>query len=398
MDRPSRRLGWHAGFVLFVVAVTLGLALVAFVPNSVASPAAAHGTVAPRTAIQPVAPKAAPAAHTSVHPSQSPTQATLWLVTPLGTYTILPFTTTLSIMVTNSSIDPGVNTTLWLNITDYSTHTNCVSNDITDLVSPAASTEYVSFALTNSYFANDTKNCPTIGGDVVILNLTLIQNGGPNGVVVTQGVQYGIISVVEGIGWGVIPTSSFIFSQPTSKLNVVPVANLPQTMLSANYTGQFVGKVQLTIYSPNGASVVYSANLHWNGSTPTVVTWTEVTSGVYPYVLTVFTGYGSYNNTGTITVPLLAVHYNNATFSNQTFIKGLSAGASGTLLLVVGLIVGMIVAVVVGRLVWGGPKAAGPAQPWTAKPAATNECSVCGKSFTTPEELADHSKTEHGMQ
>jgi hypothetical protein len=100
-------------------------------------------------------------------------------------------------------------------------------------------------------------------------------------------------------------------------------------------------------------------------------------------------------------------------------IPGLSGASAGTLLLLVGLIIGMIVAFVLGRAVWGGRSSTTPPQQWQGKEgegaaagagagagaggggaaaAGTNVCSVCGKSFATPEELSAHASSEHGMQ
>ncbi|MCI4321619.1 MAG: hypothetical protein L3K05_04860, partial [Thermoplasmata archaeon] len=44
---------------------------------------------------------------------------------------------------------------------------------------------------------------------------------------------------------------------------------------------------------------------------------------------------------------------------------GLSAAATATILLVVGLFFGLIVALVLGRMMWGGPMQPASPQPWS---------------------------------
>jgi len=334
------------------------------------------------------------------------TTVTLYLATPFSTYTVLPSTVDLNLTVTNSPITP-TNTLLWLNITDYITGVICGSNNISAMVtaaSPAAGssfvTEYISFPLTSAYFTSALAACPALSVDSAWVNMTATVNGGANGIGVATGYQYGFCNLVVGIGWCVPTVSSFVYTPPTSLLHVSQVSGQIYTYsLYANYSGQYTGKVLVTIYTPSGTGVVFSYNLRWNGTTPTVVTWVETTPATYPYTLSVSSAYGTYNTSGSLVVsPATYVYTNETSWTNSTFIPGLSAGAAGSLLLVVGLIVGMIVAIVVGRRVWGGPKPA-PAQPWTPKTTgAANECSVCGRSFATPEELAAHSKSEHGMQ
>ncbi|HYB79088.1 MAG TPA: hypothetical protein VEG66_04930 [Thermoplasmata archaeon] len=334
------------------------------------------------------------------------TTVTVYLDTPFSTYTVLPSTVVLNITVTNSVI-ATTSTWLWLNVTDYVTGIHCGSNNISAMITnatPALGSSFLSeiltFPLTTGYFVNDTKACPNLAADSAWLQVMATVNGGPNGVGVATGVQYGFCSAVIGVGWCVPTVTSFVFTPPTSLLHVSQVSGAIYTYsLYANYSGQYTGKVLLTIYNPSGTGVVFSYNLRWNGTSPTVVKWIETTPATYPYILAVSTAYGAYSTSGSIVVsPATYVYTNETSWTNSTFIPGLSSGAAGSLLLVVGLIVGMIVAIVVGRRVWAGPKPAGPAQPWTPKTAAANECSVCGRSFATPEELAAHSKSEHGMQ
>jgi hypothetical protein len=390
MDRPSRRIGRKkAGIALLLVGLALGLALVAVLPGSLAPVGASHGGVTPASSVV-----AAPTPAAGVHPSvASPVQIFLTVNTPVSTYTVLPFTMVLNLTVTNTTINTET-TVLYLNITDYTTSTICGTNDLSSMITNSSianspvNTEYISFALTGSYFTSALSACPTLTSDQAFLNFSAAVTDPTNGSASAPGLQSGFE-----------PITSVVFSTPTSLLNASPTAGQQQTYsFYANYTAQYVGKVTLSVFTPTGG-LSFQASLRWNGSTPTVVNWHQTVSGSYPYTLSVSTAYGVYNTSGSIFVPALTpVYYNNATFHNTTLIPGLSSGAAGTLLLVVGLIVGMLVATVVSRLVWGGAKPAAAAQPWSQQAATGNVCSVCGKSFATPEELAAHSKSEHGMQ
>ncbi len=366
-----------------LVGLALGLALVAAWPGSLATSGTSHGGAAPAAVKVDATPS-----HTVHSSSASPVQFFLTLTTPLGTYTTLPTQLVVNFTVTNTTINTETST-LWLNVTDYTASTLCVTNNISYMITNSSvPTEYLSFSLSTAFLAGVTTACPNFLEDQAFINITGFVWDPVNGSATATAVQNGVYD----------PISALILSTPTSLLQVTPTSGQQQTYsLQASYTAQYVGKVTLYVYS--GTALVFQASLRWNGTTPTVVTWHQSVSGVYPYTLAVFTAYGTYNTTGSIFVPALTpVYYSNATFHNTTLIPGLSSGAAGTILLVVGLIVGMLVATVVGRLVWGGSKAAAPAQPWDQKAATSNVCSVCGKSFATPEELAEHSKTEHGIQ
>jgi hypothetical protein len=168
---------------------------------------------------------------------------------------------------------------------------------------------------------------------------------------------------------------------------------------TALYTGQYVTGVTVTVFSPTNASVVvFTAPLVNSQGVSTPASFVT-TSGSYPASVSLVTAGGTTvveNSTVAAFAQVNTVYSNSTSWHNQTFFGGLSPAVAGTLLLVVGLIIGLIVAMVLGRMVWGTTKPA-PAQPWTDAKTA-NTCSVCGKSFATPEELAAHGKSEHGMQ
>jgi len=377
MDRPSRETGRRAGVALIVVGVAFALVLggmLALAPASSGSHGLGHASA---THIAPAATPSVASVHSAAAPSVS-----VGLQVPVTTYTVLPWTLIFSVTVSNSVIST-LNTTIWLNFTDQATHTTCAANNISGLVSDTSSpTAYYNLPVTTALFANVTvpAGCSAFEADVDAVSVAVIEN-------TTTAVTTG----------GALALTSFILVTPTVALHVAVVS--AQTYgLTSTYTAQYSGRVALTIYNPSGG-VVLSANF---AVTPTV-NWTETTAGQYPYTLTLYTAYSTVGFNATGSVNILAgtnTYTNTTTWSNSTLISGLSSGAAGTILLVVGLLVGMIVAMVVGRLVWGGPKTVAPAQPWSGEKAApaANTCSVCGKSFATPEELAEHGKTEHGMQ
>ncbi len=168
---------------------------------------------------------------------------------------------------------------------------------------------------------------------------------------------------------------------------------------SARYTGQYVTGISVSVFSPTQTNVTIFTATVVNSSGVALPASFVVTSGSYPAAVTLITAYGTtltVNSTIAAFAKTNTVYSNSTQWHNQTFFGGLAPAVAGTLLLVVGLIVGLIVAMVLGRMVWGSTKPA-PAQPWTDTKTA-NTCSVCGKSFATPEELAAHGKSEHGMQ
>lgn len=192
-------------------------------------------------------------------------------------------------------------------------------------------------------------------------------------------------------------------TQPTSTGNIT---------IAAKYTADFLSAANVTVYQGASASgtIVFSAGmfdaaLAYHAAS---AVWQNPTAGEYTAVLAITTAAGAAGGATTFveTFNVTAgatggiVYYNQTIWHNTStpvgqLIGGLSTGVSAAILLVVGLIVGMIVAMLLGRMMWGGQKAA-PAQPWQAKPG-TNECSVCHQTFATEGELKDHQKQAHGM-
>jgi hypothetical protein len=200
---------------------------------------------------------------------------------------------------------------------------------------------------------------------------------------------------------------TFVFL--TQHLSLTPISPLSSTVplgnvtFSASYTGQFIFIANLTVFSPTVAKLVifYANMLKSPSGTPASALWTPAAAGAYPISWALVTIYGAsiYLNS-TLTVKAAGggnVYTNTTTWHNGTGVLGLSAAVGGTTLLLVGLIVGMIVAFLLGRAVTSRAPSQ-PAQAWSGTTApAANTCSTCGRTFATPEELAAHSKSEHGM-
>lgn len=361
--------------VAMLMASVFGASLLA-VPHAGASPNAAanHGTGLG------IAAHPGPAA---VGPSVTTTASIATTTTPAA-YQPIPFTLGLALTVTGSSIN--ITTThVYVTLIDDVLGTFCGSVSANQSIVTGVSNYNVSLgplALTPAL-----EKCPglAIHGTDIQGNVTVnnVASGGT--------IAYNKTATL---------VTDFIFNPLTAAL-VAPSGSVGAGNISlmALYTAQYVESVLMVISSPAGA-VVLNSSLSWSGpTTPTVVTWFESTPGVYHYVLTVTTSYQTLPVTGTITVLPGAgnpVYQNSSTWQNSSVFPGVSGAVSGTILLVVGLILGMIVALVVGRSLMR-PAAASPAQPWQSSGTGANTCSVCGKSFATPEEMKEHAKSEHGM-
>jgi hypothetical protein len=208
-------------------------------------------------------------------------------------------------------------------------------------------------------------------------------------------------------------TGYLITANPSAALLAPIQANSISTgnvSVAITYSGSYVESAGIAIYAGTVASStpVYTQSLYAPGvGAQTVVAaaqWTVATPGAYLAVINITTPYSTTFFTSALTVVSAGggiVYENTTTYQNSSGgagggkIFGLTTQVGGTVLLVVGLIIGMIVAFMLGMMMWGGTKAAGPAQPWQSK--TTNECSVCHQSFATEQELKDHAKSAHGM-
>ena len=331
------------------------------------------------------------------------TQLGVYATSSLNIYTILaqPNLVYFQLNVTNATLtytDTSSVTAIWANVTDAITQTVCGTIDLTSLTPISVGT--VTADGTPVTLANYTYTLTTGPG----INETAFATNCP--AVASQSIEFVIGATVVGTtttasadtnATGTTPTTSLIFAFPSGSLTFKTTTTAFTYNLSSVYAGQYVGRVALTIYAPGTTNISFAANFV---VTP-AVNWYEPKAGDYSYTLEMFAPYGNTTNAGTLVLTsTIPVYTNSTTWVNSTIFGGLTPAVGGTILLLVGLIVGMIVALAVGRAMFGGRPAASPPQAWEGKGAApaANTCSVCGKSFGTPEELAAHGKSDHGLQ
>ena len=321
----------------------------------------------------------------AVHPTPGAATATVSILTPPAKYTIMPSYLEVQIAIAGSSIK--TNTSLWVTVTDNTTKTYCTTGSLNQTMK-AGYTFYNLSLNPVSMGGVAFTNCPFIESDPVILNATVFTLNN------TTGTPTSAMSYATTI-------TSLVYAALNVNLLTPSVAvGAGNITLLASYSAQYVQSVRMIINSPTGANV-FNGSLQWpNPTTPALGSWFEATPGVYPFKLTIATLYGAFTRAGNITILAPGggtVYSNTSTWQNASIFSGLSGAASGTILLVVGLIIGMIVALVVGRSLMR-PAPVAPAQQWQpGQTAPANTCSVCGKSFATPEELKDHAKAEHGI-
>jgi len=378
MRHAGKRTGRTVAIGLLVamlMASVFGASLLALPhAGSPTSAAASHGTnlvgASPRPAVS--------------HPGA--TTATITALNTAATYQLIPFV--LEVQITTNAPSVADNASVWLTVVDNTTGTFCAG--ISGNLTTETGGTFINISLNPVSLGNAKTNCPLIESDPVILNATVLVVDNTTG------------TPSAATDW-TTQITSLIFAPLTASL-VTPTGSVGagNVSLMAIYAAQYLTSVRILVYSaPGSSTVVFNASLQWvNSITPTVGTWYAGTAGTYPYTLTVVTSYQTLSHSGNITVLSAGggtVYSNSSTWKNSSIFPGVSGAVSGTILLVVGLILGMIVALAVGRSLMR-PAAAAPAQAWQGTPAAgANTCSVCGKSFATPEELKDHAKSEHGM-
>ncbi|MHB1435054.1 MAG: thermopsin family protease [Thermoplasmata archaeon] len=299
--------------------------------------------------------------------------------TVLGNYTMLSFVDNVTIHVANAGISQA-NVSLWMQISDSLTGSTCAFASENTSITPGITT--YSFAVT-----------PIVIGTQALLNCPLMT---------LHAAQLTTYVSVFGVANSTSQTTSIILS-PSALGMVSPSTSMSTGNISftAFYSAQYVQSVRVLVSSPTTSVILFNASLVWPSPTqPSTAVWYAANPGVYPWVLTLVTSYGTMSVHGNLTVISSGgtVYQNTTVYSNGSLFKGLNAGASGTILLVIGLIIGMIVALLLARSMMATPKNA-PAQAWQQQSTTTptNQCSVCNRSFMTPEELKDHAKTEHGI-
>jgi hypothetical protein len=369
---------------IFLVAGMIGVGLLG-APHS-ASGLTAKGSPAGSAGKSAVA--LAPALH--VNPANVSASIAFTAPSPFPAYNTLPIVVNYTIAVVNSSID-NTTTTVLTNVTDLSAH-GAVLSSTAMTVTPGL-TNYT-FTVDSTTLACNNAACTGLPQDEF-----------------SVAVFVGVDNVTQNISTLAAPF--FVISTPLAASLVAPAngSAVPagNVTLAVAYVGSYVAGAVVQVYS--GRSLVFQHSvIELTPGIPVPSTWFVGQAGTYNYSIVMTTVYlhttpsGAssiwyFNGTLTVITKGGTVFQNVTTWSNESLISGLSGAVAGTMLLVVGLIIGMIVALVLARLVMSRPATA-PPQPWESKPgaAAANTCSVCGKSFGTPEELAAHGKSEHGMQ
>ena len=318
----------------------------------------------------------------AVNPNAGPIQisTTFTAPSPFPAYATLPFEVNFTITVVNATVSAAT-TTLFVNITDLSAKSVVTVNPQTVATGQSA----WSFNVTSTTMGCDNSQCIGLPQD---------------GFTVTVGVSVSNKSLTAFHPF-------FVVTTPLSATLVSPyngsAVSTGNVTLAVAYLGSWIAGAVINIYSSTNALVYTHNMIELTPGVPSPQTWFAGQTGVYKYSIvmtTIYTPNTHYVN-GTITVITKGgtVYQNVTQWSNESILSGLSGAAAGTLLLVVGLIVGMIVAFILAGLVMRSRPGPAPPQAWEGKAGAgTNTCSVCGKSFSTPEELAAHGKSEHGMQ
>ena len=329
----------------------------------------------------------APALH--ANPANVSASTVFTAPSPFPAYITLPLVVNFTITVVNSGIN-NVTTTVIANLTDLSSGAMPTSMPMAVGVDQ---TQYT-FKVDSTTLGCNNAACSGLPQDEFSLSVFVGVNN------VTQNTS----TTAQPFFVITTPLSASLVSPLNS--SAVPTGNVT---VAVAYLGSYVAGASVSIFS--GKSLVFTHSvIELVPGVPVPVTWFAGQAGSYNYSIKMTTVYlhttpaGAtstwyFNGTLTVITKGGTVFKNTTTWSNESLISGLSGAVAGTMLLVVGLIVGMIVALVLARLVMSRPTTA-PPQPWESKPgaAAPNTCSVCGKSFGTPDELAAHGKSEHGMQ
>ncbi len=301
---------------------------------------------------------------------------------PLLPYNTLPIVFNYTITVVNSSID-NTTTVVFTNVTDLSDRAVVYSEAMT--VAPDQTT--YTFTVDSTTLGCNNAACTGLPQDEFSVSVFVGVDNVTN------------FNITSAEPFFVITTPLQATLVAPAAGSAVPTGNVT---IAVAYVGSYVAGAVVNVYS--GKSLVFTHSMiELTPGVPVSAPWFVGTPGTYNYSIVMTTVYlptlHYVNGTLTVITKGGTVFKNQTTWSNESLINGLTGAVAGTMLLVVGLIVGMIVALVLARLVMSRPAAA-PPQPWESKPGAgaPNTCSVCGKSFGTPEELAAHGKSEHGMQ
>lgn len=276
-----------------------------------------------------------------------PTGVQVIVSTVLPIYTQLSTTVTpvdFTVQVASANITPA-NLSVWANITDHVTGALCGVVNLDSLVvassTPIESFEWDMSTATVPSSAKLAVACPSILTSADLITIGAKVNG-------TGSWFKGTFAESDSTATGTTPVTSLVFTALTGQLGFATTSTEYTYNVSATFSGQYIGRVALTLLSPTGV-VVFSANLF----SPTYTSWYEPKAATYSYSLVVFAPYGNDTTSGVIalTAPI-PIYYNTTTWHNSSSFAGLSPAVGGTILLVVGLIIGMIVAFLLGAAVF----------------------------------------------
>lgn len=330
---------------------------------------------------------------------QYPTTVSAVFTSNFSAYMSIPFNVNFTIAVGNAPINAAT-TSIEVDVTDLSlagSHHPTGKLITSTFITPADNQTVYTFVVDSSTLACNDPSCLSLAPDVYGVYVYVTVDG-------TSLPTDGSFAATH------ISQSFFLITTPLSASLISPApgasVSVGNVTVSVAYLGSYIAGAVLNIYSSSGSLVFSKSMIELTPGVPVSATWFIGQTGTYPYQIVLTTVYlpTTHVFSGNITVITKGgtVFSNSTQWSNQSAISGLSGAAAGTLLLIVGLIIGMIVAFILAGAVMGRP-ATTPPQPWEGKPGATgavapNTCSVCNKSFSTPEELAAHGKAEHGMQ
>ena len=319
-----------------------------------------------------------------------PTAVTVTVTTSLPVYTQLATTVTpidFTVQVATANISTTT-FTLWANITDFLTGKVCGTVNLDSLVvnttGPFASFEWDlanggSPALPTP--ASLAVACPAILSSADLIVIGASANG--------AGSWYqGQLAEADSGATGTTPSTSLVFTALSGQLGFATTTTQYTYNLSATFSGQYIGRVALTIYSPSG-TIIYTADLF----SPKFTTWYQPKAGNYPYQMQVLAPYGNSTSVGVIALTAATPIYNNATtWHNSSSFGGLSPAVGGTILLVVGLIIGIIVALMLGAALFRRRETP-PAQPWESTTSTTGTGGTTGTTTPPTEESTGTGKS-----
>jgi hypothetical protein len=390
MHHATRLMLGTVGIGLLAAFLVLGLTGAAIFQPASASPARTGGS-----GLTSASSHSARAA--ASHPSVGGNPTTVWAnaTSVPAPYSTLPawVNFTIQVAITNSVFtlnSSDTNGSVYL--VNQATETTLVNIPIVIVNGSAAQ----SVELDSQTLGCSAANCTATLGNIAYSGIIYVAVNGAyynNGTAANTSATYG----------GIPPMSTAFITVPLVVGGLggtsVPAGNVSVTIY---YTGQYVTLVTLNIYSSTG-TLVYSSNFANNATTgaPQTKIWYVGVTGTYSTAVSAATPYGTFWSNSTITVVPASsttggtVYQNTTTWVNSTGSTapkgyfGLSAPASGTLFLLIGLIVGILAALVAARMMMSSPPPP-PAQPWSDTKTESTSSSSSSTSTTDSSDGDQH--------